>query len=33
MHIFPLFAAMLPEGQEAIGKMADFLSDKAPAGG
>lgn len=31
MHIFPLFAEMLPEGQEAIEKMAAFLAEKAPA--
>jgi monoterpene epsilon-lactone hydrolase len=31
MHIFPLFAARLPEGQEAIGKIAAFLADKVPA--
>ena len=31
MHIFPLFAAMLPEGREAIDKIAAFIAAKVPA--
>lgn len=31
MHVFPLFAALLPEGQEAIDSTAAFLTRVAPA--
>ena len=32
IHVFQLFAFMLPEGQQAIDRIGEFVRERTPAG-